>query len=103
MLIITITRRDVHHGLLRGREIVSSARCARDIDLAELYELHAGEGPLIFSVPHAGTDVPTDIARQLTPHAKTLPDTDWHIDILYDFAPGLGATLIKANVSRYVI
>jgi N-formylglutamate amidohydrolase len=62
-----------------------------------------GEAPLIFSVPHAGTDVPPDIAPQLTAHAKTLPDTDWHVEKLYDFAPDLGATLIRANISRYVI
>lgn len=103
MVIISITRRDVHHGLSRGAEILRLAPCARNIELAELYELRAGEGPLIFSVPHAGTDVPPDIARQLTLHAQTLPDTDWHVDILYDFASELGATLIKANVSRYVI
>jgi N-formylglutamate deformylase len=68
-----------------------------------LYDIHEGEAPLIFSVPHAGTEVPPDIAAQLTPHAKTLPDTDWHVEALYDFAADLGATLIRANVSRYVI
>jgi N-formylglutamate amidohydrolase len=68
-----------------------------------LYDIHEGAAPLIFSVPHAGTEVPPDIAAQLTPHAKTLPDTDWHVEALYDFAADLGATLIRANVSRYVI
>jgi N-formylglutamate amidohydrolase len=68
-----------------------------------LYDIHAGEAPLIFSVPHAGTELPPDIAAQLTPHAKTVPDTDWHVEKLYDFAGDLGATLIRANVSRYVI
>ena len=71
--------------------------------MTTLYDLHAGTAPLIFSVPHAGTDLPPDIAERLTPHAKTLPDTDWHVEALYDFAPTLGATLIRANVSRYVI
>jgi N-formylglutamate amidohydrolase len=65
--------------------------------------VQAGDAPLIFSVPHAGTDLPFDIAELLTPHAKTLPDTDWHVEQLYDFAPKLGATMIRANVSRYVI
>lgn len=68
-----------------------------------LYDIHAGDAPLIFSVPHAGTELPADIAAQLTPHARELPDTDWHVEKLYDFAPDLGATLIRANVSRYVI
>jgi len=71
--------------------------------MAKLYELHAGDGPLIFSVPHAGTDLPSDIAARLTEHALTLPDTDWHVEQLYDFAPELEATMIRANVSRYVI
>jgi len=68
-----------------------------------LYDVQAGDAPLIYSVPHAGTDLPPDIAERLTPHAKTLPDTDWHVEQLYDFAPALGATMIRANVSRYVI
>ena len=71
--------------------------------MTEFYDIHAGEGPLIYSVPHAGTDIPPDIAQRLTPHARTLPDTDWHVEQLYDFAADLGATMIRANVSRYVI
>lgn len=71
--------------------------------MTTLYDIHAGEAPLIFSVPHAGTELPPDIAAQLTAHAKTVPDTDWHVEKLYDFATDLGATLIRANVSRYVI
>ena len=71
--------------------------------MTKLYDLHAGDGPLVFSVPHAGTDLPTDIAERLTPHARTLPDTDWHVEQLYDFAPELGASLIRAKISRYVI
>jgi N-formylglutamate amidohydrolase len=71
--------------------------------VTKLYDIHAGEAPLIFSVPHAGTELPADIAAHLTAHAKTLPDTDWHVEALYDFAADLGATLIRANVSRYVI
>ena len=71
--------------------------------MTTLYDVQAGDAPLIYSVPHAGTDLPPDIAERLTPHAKTLPDTDWHVEQLYDFAPALGATMIRANVSRYVI
>jgi N-formylglutamate amidohydrolase len=54
-------------------------------------------------VPHAGTDVPETIAARLTDAARKLPDTDWHVDALYDFAGLVGASMIKANVSRYVI
>lgn len=68
-----------------------------------LFSLSEGTAPLIFSVPHAGTDVPEKIAARLTDDARTLPDTDWHVHALYDFAGTLGASMLKANVSRYVI
>ncbi len=69
----------------------------------DLYELVQGDGPLIFSVPHAGTLLPPDIARRLADEARGLPDTDWHVDRLYDFASSLGATMLKATYSRYVV
>lgn len=68
-----------------------------------LFDLIAGDGPLLVSMPHSGTAIPEDLARDMTPGALALPDTDWHLGRLYDFAPGLGATMIKANYSRYVI
>lgn len=68
-----------------------------------LFGLSEGTAPLIFSVPHAGTDVPDKIAERLTDEARRLPDTDWHVHELYDFAGALGASMLKANVSRYVI
>jgi N-formylglutamate deformylase len=71
--------------------------------MTTLYDVTPGDAPLIFSVPHAGTEIPPDIAELLTPHAKTLPDTDWHVEQLYDFSADIDATLIRANVSRYVI
>ena len=69
----------------------------------DLFSLKAADGPLILSVPHAGTLIPLDIARRLTPQARGLPDTDWYVDDLYDFAGEIGATVIAANYSRYVI
>lgn len=62
-----------------------------------------GDAPLLISIPHGGTDLPTAIAARLTDHARTLPDTDWHVERLYDFAAKLGAGLIAARLSRYVI
>ena len=69
----------------------------------DLFTLTSGSGPLVLSVPHAGTLLPSDIARRLTPQARGLPDTDWYVDDLYDFAADIGATMIAANYSRYVI
>ncbi|MEJ0010423.1 MAG: N-formylglutamate amidohydrolase [Alphaproteobacteria bacterium] len=39
------------------------------------------------------------------PHAEAqaLPDTDWHVDRLYDFAREMGAHLLVATHSRYVV
>ena len=69
----------------------------------EPYRLQRGSTPLLVSIPHCGTHLPTDIAGRLTPEARLLADTDWHVDRLYDFAAGLGASLLTATHSRYVI
>ncbi len=39
----------------------------------------------------------------MTAQARDLPDTDWRVDELYDFAAELDATVLKANYSRYVV
>lgn len=62
-----------------------------------------GTIPLLISIPHCGTYVPEGILARLTPAAKQLPDTDWHVDRLYDFARELGAHMLIATHSRYVI
>src|SRR5688572_17495175 len=62
-----------------------------------------GRLPLLVSMPHAGTDVPDEIAALLTPAALALPDTDWHLPLLYDFLGELGASTIAGRWSRYVI
>jgi len=69
----------------------------------QLFELQQGTGPVLVNVPHAGTHVPLAIADALTAKARGLPDTDWFVDELYGFAPGLGAGLMVATHSRYVV
>ena len=59
--------------------------------------------PLLVSMPHVGLEVPPEIESRFTEEAKILPDTDWHVDRLYDFLEELGATVIAARYSRYVI
>ena len=54
-------------------------------------------------MPHAGIYVPPDVAARLSLAAQPLPDTDWHVDRLYDFLGELGASTIVATHSRYVI
>ncbi|MCC7260733.1 MAG: N-formylglutamate deformylase [Alphaproteobacteria bacterium] len=69
----------------------------------EIYQYEPGTVPLVVSIPHAGTFVPDAIRAQLTDAAAALPDTDWHVDRLYGFAREMGAHILKANSSRYVI
>jgi N-formylglutamate deformylase len=69
----------------------------------ENFEIVQGSTPLLVSMPHNGTVIPEDIARRMTEHARTVPDTDWHMDRLYDFAIGLGAGVLNPRYSRYVI
>ncbi|MCU0898487.1 MAG: N-formylglutamate deformylase [Burkholderiales bacterium] len=67
------------------------------------YRFRAGHAPLLVSIPHMGTYVPEEIASRLTPAARALPDTDWHLDQLYDFLDEMGASVLMATHSRYVV
>ena len=69
----------------------------------DIFKLHKGTAPLLVSVPHDGTAVPDDIAARLTDAAREVPDTDWHIARLYDFAREMGASMIVPVYSRYVV
>ena len=68
-----------------------------------IFKFHKGTTPLLVSIPHCGIHVPADIEAKLTPEARLLADTDWHVERLYDFAQGMGAGVIAATHSRYVI
>ena len=39
----------------------------------------------------------------MTPDARRVPDTDWHVSRLYAFARDLGASLIVPRYSRYLV
>ena len=73
------------------------------MEIAHPPRLIRGQSPLLISVPHAGTAVPPPIFVRLSSAASTLPDTDWFVDRLYDWAPAFGAGMIVAPLSRYVI
>ncbi|MCE7951518.1 MAG: N-formylglutamate deformylase [Xanthomonadales bacterium PRO7] len=68
-----------------------------------VFTLHRGTAPLFVSLPHDGTAIPDDIAARMTPAARRVPDTDWHVSRLYAFARELGASMIVPNFSRYVV
>jgi N-formylglutamate deformylase len=60
--------------------------------------------PIILSVPHCGTAFPEEIVSDFDPErAAALDDTDWYVDKLYDFAPAMGITMIRAHYNRWVI
>ena len=67
------------------------------------FTFHAGTAPLLISMPHAGTHVPADMAQAFTPEAQQVHDTDWHMPQLYAFAKAMGASLLAATHSRYVV
>lgn len=67
------------------------------------YQFHSGSAPLLVSVPHDGRVIPATIAARMTPRALDLPDTDWHVARLYDFCNELGASMLVARLSRYVV
>jgi N-formylglutamate deformylase len=62
-----------------------------------------GEAPLVVSLPHTGTEIPAAFERGLVSPWLARKDADWWIERLYDFAPSLGATVIRTTISRTVI
>jgi N-formylglutamate deformylase len=67
------------------------------------FRFRQGTRPLLISMPHVGTHVPPALAARFTDEARHVPDTDWHLERLYGFADELGASVLVATHSRYVI
>ncbi|WP_343728554.1 N-formylglutamate deformylase [Duganella sp.] len=67
------------------------------------YQFKAGSIPLLVSMPHVGTDIPGDVLAAMTPAAVDKQDTDWHLVRLYAFLSEMGASVLSARWSRYVI
>lgn len=74
------------------------------MELFKIKEPSISPVPIVISVPHSGTKFPsevkTDYKKRMLRH---LDDTDWYVHRLYKFAPSLGITIVKANLSRWVI
>lgn len=69
----------------------------------KVLSFHQGQLPLLISMPHAGLGLTETVRDGLVEPARSLPDTDWHIPRLYDFARDLGASVVAAEYSRFVI
>ena len=67
------------------------------------FDFTPGTLPLLISIPHLGTEIPADLQAGMADVAALKQDTDWHLDQLYGFAKAMGASVIQARVSRYVI
>lgn len=67
------------------------------------FRFRQGTRPLLISMPHVGTHVPPALAARFTEEGQRVPDTDWHLERLYDFADALGASVLVATHSRFVI
>ncbi len=60
--------------------------------------------PVLVEVPHAGVLVPESVRSELlAPEDAVLRDADIYVDKLYANAPRLGAVLLTARISRYVV
>ncbi|MFO1170713.1 MAG: N-formylglutamate deformylase [Hyphomicrobiaceae bacterium] len=71
--------------------------------MSAIYDLKRGGSPLILSIPHCGRELTPGLTERLTPEGRSLIDTDWWLEKLYDFGTALDATVISAKLSRYVI
>ena len=67
------------------------------------FHFKAGHAPLLISMPHVGTTIPPELGSKMQDVAQIKADTDWHLHLLYNMAEQLGASVIRAEYSRYVI
>lgn len=75
----------------------------RDATL-EILAADSDDSPLVVSVPHAGTDVPSEDAPLLALEGNALlRDADLFVDRLAAGVPALGVPVLRALVSRYVL
>lgn len=71
--------------------------------MTDIFTFSEGKLPLLVSIPHDGRELSAGLEARMSTAARDLPDTDWHVRQLYDFAPTLGASVIAAKLSRYVV
>ncbi len=71
--------------------------------MTPVFSFSGGSTPLLVSIPHDGREIPSGIAARMTETGRAIPDTDWNVSRLYAFAGALGASVLAANYSRYVV
>ena len=70
--------------------------------MSDIFSLKRGESPLVVSLPHSGESL-GPYGDAMTDAAHRLADTDWHLPRLYGFLDDMGATILAAKHSRYVV
>ena len=63
----------------------------------------SGSFPILVSIPHHGSLIPSEIAKTMTEDGRSSRDTDWFLERLYDFPETRDFDFIIAELSRYVI
>lgn len=95
--------RDPHPAAPRVLPVVHSTAVAF-FDLTRPDERSVVARPLLVEVPHAGLLVPDAVKDELSaPEDALRRDADLYVDRLYAHAPDLGASLLCARASRYVV
>lgn len=67
------------------------------------FDWHQGTSPLLITIPHDGRRIPPRMAARMTEDGTAMPDTDWHVRKLYEFARMSGVSVLSAKYSRYVV
>ena len=71
--------------------------------MSDVFDFREGNSALLVSIPHDGRKLAPGQAKRMTADGMELRDTDWHVRELYSFVEDLGASVIAANYSRYVV
>lgn len=75
----------------------------RRVEAFEVIE-PADDSPVLVEIPHAGLELDAPTMNWLVAPARSIArDADLYVDELYTDAPRLGATVLRANVSRFAV
>jgi N-formylglutamate deformylase len=77
---------------------------ALDMSVLDFRAPEHGRTPVLVEVPHAGLCIPEPLQGEILASDDTLRrDADLYVDELYTLAPSVGAALLAARYSRYVV
>ena len=71
--------------------------------MTDTFFFEQADSPLLISIPHDGRELAPGMAERMSDVGRSLPDTDWLVRRLYEFAGKLDASVLAARFSRYVV